>query len=182
VSLDGRAVGGYADLREALAQIAPGTEVEVAVERDGRAETVRVTTSKGEGDGSLLGITAAVGSSVEVKFGIEDIGGPSAGSMFALGIIDKLGPDDLAAGRVIAGTGTVDPVGGIGAIGGIEQKMIAAKRDGAEVFLAPAANCGEVKGHEPPGLNVVKVATLSDAVSALAALRSGDEDALPRCS
>jgi PDZ domain-containing protein len=76
----------------------------------------------------------------------------------------------------------VDEAGAIGAIGGIEQKMIAAKRDGAEVFLAPAANCGEVKGHVPAGLNVVKVATLADAVDALAALRSGETGGLPRCS
>jgi PDZ domain-containing protein len=177
VAVAGQPVKGDADIKAALAEVAPGAEVEVTVERDGGERIVAVATAAADsGEEALLGVTVDFDFPIEVKFGVADIGGPSAGSMFALGIIDKLGPDDLAAGRVIAGTGTVDASGRIGAIGGVEQKMIAAKRDGAEVFLAPADNCAEVVGHEPAGLRVVKVATLDDAVRALAALAAADGD------
>jgi PDZ domain-containing protein len=180
-SINGDPVDGFASLKRLLDGVEPGAEVEVGVSRDGKPVTVTLETSRASDGRTLLGVTVTFKLPVEIEFGVEDIGGPSAGSMFALGIIDKLGPVDLAAGRVIAGTGTVDADGSIGAIGGIRQKMIGAKRDGAEVFLAPAANCSEVVGHEPSGLEVVKVASLDDAVDALAALRSGDGAGLPRC-
>ncbi|MFP3675149.1 S16 family serine protease, partial [Bacillus sp. SIMBA_031] len=88
---------------------------------------------------------------------LNNVGGPSAGMMFALGIIDTLTPGDLTGGKHIAGTGTITPDGAVGAIGGIAQKMIGAKQQGATLFLAPAANCGDVVGHIPNGLQVVKV-------------------------
>jgi PDZ domain-containing protein len=184
VAVAGRPISGDGDVKAALAEVEPGEEVAVTVERDGvQRQLSVVTVSQDDGGPALLGVTITFDFPIEVKFGVAEIGGPSAGSMFALGIIDKLGPADLAAGRVVAGTGTVDPAGQIGAIGGIEQKMIAAKRDGAEIFLAPAANCAEVVGHEPPGLRVVKVATLDDAVRALAAIGSGQGEtaAAPAC-
>jgi PDZ domain-containing protein len=180
-SINGQPVEGFASLKRLLEEVEPGSEIEVGLDRDGEAVNVDLKTGRSEDGRTLLGVTVVFNLPIEIKFGVEDIGGPSAGSMFALGIIDKLGPDDLAGGRVIAGTGTVDAEGAIGAIGGIRQKMIGAKRDGAEVFLAPAANCDEVSGHEPPGMEVVKVSSLDDAVRALAAVRSGDSAALPRC-
>jgi PDZ domain-containing protein len=182
VAVAGEELGGYSELSEVMAGIEPGSELAVEVVREGVNQTVTVTTSEPEsGEGSMLGIGVEFDFPVEVTFGLEDIGGPSAGSMFALGIIDKLGPEDLAGGLVVAGTGTVDPDGSIGAIGGIRQKMIGAKRDGAAYFLAPATNCDEAQGHAPAGLQVVKVSSLDDAVTALAALRSGDGDSLPSC-
>ncbi|MDR2347146.1 MAG: PDZ domain-containing protein [Bifidobacteriaceae bacterium] len=182
VAIDGQATPDFAALEQALAQVKPGDAVEVRVARAGREETVEVVTAGDPDSGqAMLGITVAFDYPVEVTFAVEDIGGPSAGSMLALGIIDKLGPDDLAGGRVIAGTGTVDPAGAIGAIGGVRQKMIGARRDGAEIFLAPEANCDEVRGNVPPGLRVVKVASLDDAVAALAALRSSPSPDLPTC-
>ncbi|MDR2454817.1 MAG: hypothetical protein LBD51_09950 [Bifidobacteriaceae bacterium] len=182
VAVAGQPTADFAAIEQALAAIEPGAPVEVVVERAGRELAQTLATSRDQaGDRAMLGVTVAFDYPVEVAFGVEDIGGPSAGSMLALGIIDKLGPDDLAGGRVIAGTGTVDPSGAIGAIGGIRQKMIGAKRDGAEVFLAPAANCGEVKGHIPAGLQVVKVESLDGAVAALAALRATGGDQLPTC-
>jgi PDZ domain-containing protein len=182
VAVGGEPTPQYAGLKAALAGVTPGDSVEVTVARSGRDVTATVATvADPESGRALLGITVSFDYPVDVKFGVEDIGGPSAGSMLALGIIDKLGPDDLAGGRVIAGTGTVDADGTIGAIGGIQQKMIAAKRDGASVFLAPAANCDEVAGHVPSGLKVVKVASLDDAVAALAALRASPSLELPSC-
>lgn len=101
--------------------------------------------------------------------------------MFALGIIDKLTPGELNGGKFVAGTGTMSPDGSIGPIGGIAQKMVAARRQHADLFLAPAANCKQVKGVVPHGLRVVKVATLADSMTALTALRDGQVGALPTC-
>jgi PDZ domain-containing protein len=114
-----------------------------------------------------------------VKFSVGDIGGPSAGMMFALGIIDKLTTMDLTGGKFIAGTGEITPAGQVQAIGGIQQKMLGARNAGATIFLAPAANCSDVKGAIPPGLRVVKVSTLSQAVSVLEALKAGQP--VPSC-
>ncbi len=109
----------------------------------------------------------------------DQIGGPSGGLMFALGIIDKVGSVDLTDGKKIAGTGTIDSTGAVGAIGGIQLKMIAASRAGASVFLAPASNCADVRGHIPRGLQVVKVDTLHAAIQDLAAVH--DNKAVPQC-
>ena len=110
-----------------------------------------------------MGVNVAAGcvAPFQVDLGLADqIGGPSGGLMFALGIMDKVGPDDLTAASEIAGTGTIDATGAVGAIGGIQLKMIAARRAGATVFLAPATNCADVRGNIPKGLNVVKVDSL----------------------
>ncbi|MDR0625817.1 MAG: PDZ domain-containing protein [Bifidobacteriaceae bacterium] len=180
--VNGQAIENFGALKQIMDQVAAGSEVELEISRDGATKTVSLMTVESDEGKAMLGITVEFRFPVEVKFGLENIGGPSAGSMFALGIIDKLGPDDLAGGRVIAGTGTVDADGTIGPIGGIRQKMVGAKRDGAEVFLAPIANCEEAAGHEPDGLRVVAVSSLDDAVAALAALRSGEADQLSGCS
>lgn len=108
-----------------------------------------------------------------IKFSLRDVGGPSAGMMFSLAIIDRLTPGELTAGKTIAGTGTVDPDGNVGPIGGIQQKIIGAKKGGAELFLAPVDNCDEVIGHVPSGMTVAQVATVSDAVKAIETYTAG---------
>jgi len=118
----------------------------------------------------------------EVSIQLDNVGGPSAGQMFALGIMDKLTPDSLNGGKRVAGTGTIDNVGNVGAIGGIRQKMYGARSAGATIFLAPASNCDEVTGHIPAGLQVFAVKTLSDSVKVLDAVRAGSSTAdLPTC-
>jgi len=109
----------------------------------------------------------------QVKISVGDIGGPSAGVMFALGIIDKLTKMNLTAGRFIAGTGEIEANGKVDPIGGIQQKMIGARNAGATIFLTPAANCADAKGAVPPGLRLVKVSTLNQAVTSLEALKAG---------
>ena len=109
----------------------------------------------------------------QVKFSVGDIGGPSAGMMFALGIIDKLTKMDLTAGRFIAGTGEIEPSGRVDPIGGIQQKMVGARNAGSTIFLTPAANCADAKGAIPAGLRLVKVSTLNQAVTYLEALKAG---------
>lgn len=118
----------------------------------------------------------------EVDIQLDDVGGPSAGMMFALGIIDKLTEGELNGGRSVAGTGTIDAAGEVGAIGGIRQKLYRADGAGAEYFLAPATNCNEVVGHVPDGLDVLAVSTLDDALAALKGIAAGDTSGLPDCS
>ncbi len=117
---------------------------------------------------------------VDVELRLTDVGGPSAGLFFALGIVDKLTPGDLTGGEVIAGTGTIEPDGTVGPVGGVALKTQAAKRDGATVFLVPEAECGDAESELPEGLRLVPVAELSDAVASLEALSSGDGD-VPGC-
>jgi PDZ domain-containing protein len=182
-AIDGQAVPTYQDLVDDRAAVTPGSEVTVTVERAGASTELTVTTSDG-GDTALLGvlIDPTFDYPIEVKIQIDNIGGPSAGTMFALGIIDKLTPEDEANGTVIAGTGTMDVAGDVGPIGGIEQKMHAALRDGATWFLAPESNCGEVVGHIPAGLHVTKVGTLAQARAAMEAIGAGEGESLPTCS
>jgi PDZ domain-containing secreted protein len=106
-------------------------------------------------------------STFNIDFGVNDVGGPSGGTMFALSIIDKLTPGALANGKIIAGTGTITPEGEVGAIGGIAQKMIASADHGAALFIAPKSNCQDINGHVPVGLKVVPVKTLTQAVQVL---------------
>ena len=114
-----------------------------------------------------------------VRIRVGDIGGPSAGLMFALGIVDKLTPGNLTGGRFVAGTGEISADGTISAIGGIQQKMAGARQAGATLFLTPAANCADTAGAVPAGMRLVKVRNLAGAVSALHALEAGRS--VPSC-
>ena len=184
VGLQGKPVATYTDLIDALKAIEPGQKVSISIERAGAPLTVEVVTGKREGGGSSVGvyIDPTFTLPVDVTIAIKDIGGPSAGNMFALGIIDKLTPADEANGVTIAGTGTMDVDGTVGPIGGIRQKLAGAKRDGATWFLAPAGNCDEVVGHVPAGLHVAKVATLHESRLAMEAIGAGKGSTLATCT
>lgn len=117
-------------------------------------------------------------SQVKISLDLGDIGGPSAGQMLTLGIIDKIAGDgkggDLTGGRVIAGTGTVDgKTGAIGAVGGVPLKTQAAVQDGATIFLLPRSECTDAKVNLPRELQLIPVNTISDSVAALEALNAG---------
>ncbi|MFF3607252.1 S16 family serine protease [Streptomyces sp. NPDC002463] len=122
---------------------------------------------------------------VKVTLHLADVGGPSAGLLFSLGIVDKLDGDgnggDLTNGKIIAGTGTIDPDGTVGAVGGVSLKTQAAARDGATVFLVPKKECSDARAEQPKGLRLVPVTTLSDAVASLRALGQGQESKVPSC-
>ncbi|MEV6110990.1 S16 family serine protease [Streptomyces sp. NPDC052109] len=128
-----------------------------------------------------LGLSA---DKVRVTLKLADVGGPSAGLLFTLGIIDKLHGDgsggDLTGGRTIAGTGTIDAAGKVGAVGGVALKTQAARRDGATVFLVPKAECADAKAELPKGLRLVPVTTLKGAVNSLVALDHG-KGSVPSC-
>lgn len=104
----------------------------------------------------------------QIKISLKETGGPSAGLVFALGVIAKLSPTDFIKGRKIAGTGTIDNAGRVGPIGGVDQKLIGARRAGAQIFLLPIANCSEMT-RQPQGLTVIPVRDLPQAISVLSA-------------
>ncbi len=183
-ALDGTALHDYQQLVELLDDVTPGATVTLTVTRHAQSLEVPVETGERADGGAQIGvfIDPSFDMPVDVSINIEGIGGPSAGTMFALGIVDLLTPEDEAAGHVIAGTGTIDVLGDVGPIGGIRQKLAGALRDGASWFLAPADNCDEVVGHVPDGLRVVRVETLSDAREAMVAIGADEADDLPTCT
>ncbi len=177
VSVDGHATDSVLGLRAIIAKSGAGTPVNIAIERGGVQETVKVTPEMSGGSDSvpIVGIFPAIVYSYpfDVKIQLENVGGPSAGQMFALGIIDKLTPGTLNGGAKVAGTGTIDGAGVVGPIGGIRQKLYGARAAGATWFLAPYSNCDEVTGHIPSGIRVLAVKTLDDSLAALKAIKAG---------
>jgi Lon-like protease len=158
----------------------PGAPVTLTVDRDGTVKTITLTT-KDEAGVPEVGVQLVTSYVLpfSIKINISDIGGPSAGMMFALGIIDKLTSDNLTGGKFIAGTGEITPSGQVQPIGGIQQKMAGARDAGATIFLAPAGNCSDTSGAVPSGLRVVKVSTLAGAVQDLEKIRAGQP--VPSC-
>ncbi|MGR4882011.1 PDZ domain-containing protein [Streptomyces sp. LARHCF249] len=146
---------------------------------------VTITAGKAEGDGhAIVGIRAGTDHTFPFTIDIKlaDVGGPSAGLMFALGIVDKLTPEDLTGGKFVAGTGTIDSAGKVGPIGGIQMKTIGARQAGARYFLTPAENCAAAAAHVPDGLTLVKVSTIGDATQSLEKISKGDTAGLPQCA
>ncbi|GGQ88707.1 YlbL family protein [Streptomyces pilosus] len=198
--VDGTAVKEPADVAELVTEHKPGEDAvftivpakeQAAAEKEKRApattEKVTVTTATSDDAGdkrAIVGISAGTDHtfpfSIDIK--LADVGGPSAGLMFALGIYDKLTPGDLTGGTFVAGTGTIDDDGKVGPIGGIEMKTVGARDKGAEYFLTPADNCASAARDIPEGLTLVKVGTIDDALGALEDIRSGDTAGLPTCT
>jgi PDZ domain-containing protein len=174
--VNGKTIATEDDVRPALADTKPGQAVSVTFRHEGKDVTAQVTLARSDdGQRGFLGIAPIDRADVpfEVKISLKDVGGPSAGLMFALSIVDKLTPGELNGGKVIAGTGEIDEKGTVKQIGGIELKLVAAREAGATVFLVPAANCAEARNDVPDGLQLVKVDTLATAVTALNQLNEG---------
>jgi PDZ domain-containing protein len=186
-AIDGAPVQSAKQLREQI-QDSGGDPVELTVLRGGEEQDVELTPEEHSENGTttwLIGITLRTDYDfpVDVTIQLDNVGGPSAGMMFALGIIDQLTPGELNGGQNVAGTGTIEADGTVGPIGGIRQKLYGARDAGAEFFLAPASNCDEVVGHVPDGLQVIRTATLEESLDALEVIADGgDVDQLPMCS
>lgn len=175
-SVDGEPTPDLETLSEVLTAIEPGTTVEVSGYRLAEEFTAEVTTGEStEREGSVLGVIVADARAApfDVEIRVDEVGGPSAGLMLTLGILELLGDSDLTGGEQIAGTGTIDRDGVVGAIGGIRLKMIAAAELEAAVFLVPEANCAEALLQVPDGLQLASVETLDDALDALDDVRDG---------
>jgi len=178
VAIDGKDVASPSDVVDAVQSQPVGATLVFTVLREGVPTDVDVV-SEGKPDEPavpFIGITVGVNYRAEfpIVFTLQDVGGPSAGMMFALAIIDKLTPEDLTDGGHVAGTGTIDPAGQVGPIGGIRQKLAGARGSGATLFLMPQVHCEEAAGYIPDGLTVVPVETLQDSLDALAAWRAGE--------
>ncbi len=186
VAVDNQPVERTADVQAAIAAHSIGEAVKFDLIRDREAISKTVTTHAS----STSPQTASIGVGWDTGFRFEPlvtfhldpaIGGPSAGLPFAIAISSMLTSDDLLAGRIVAGTGTLDASGRVGQIGAVQEKIAAAVRDGATVFLLPTANCADAKV-EHPELRLIPVDNLGDALAALEALRDPAQDgAVPRC-
>ncbi|MET9729931.1 PDZ domain-containing protein [Streptomyces sp. NPDC006458] len=199
-AVDGTAVKQPTDVAELVTKHKPGEDVvftivpakeQAAAEKENRTPTqtkkVTITTTASDDDGekrAIVGISAGTDHTFPFTIDIKlaDVGGPSAGLMFALGIYDKLTPGNLTGGQFVAGTGTIGDDGKVGPIGGIEMKTVGARDKGAKYFLTPAENCASAAEDTPSGLRLVKVGTIGDALDALEDIRSGNTDDLPKCT
>ena len=175
-------ITSYKQLREVLEKMTPGKPIKITIERDSATQDVSVVGAKPEDSsrkGAMLGITLNVNPPAghEVTYAVERIGGPSAGMIFALDIAQRLEGKNYAGTTPVAGTGTIDLSGNVGAIGGIKQKMLGAKDEGYKVFLAPVGNCADVVGNEPKGMTVIPVSTLSEARTAMQRVAAGQAPA-----
>ncbi|MCD0448105.1 PDZ domain-containing protein [Actinocorallia sp. API 0066] len=183
-AVDGTPATQTAQITGKLREYKAGQQVTLTVVRDGkeRTETLTMAAHPKEPDKAVVGVKLAdrYVLPIDVKMNVGDIGGPSAGLMFALGIYELLTPGSLTGGKFIAGTGTITMDGQVGAIGGIQQKMIAARDAGATVFLVPPGNCPAALDAAPDGLRLVKAETLDSAVKSLQALQDG-KGQVPAC-
>ena len=173
-AVDGSPVTCRTDAGALIKALKPGAPVELTILRHGKTEHVRLVTANSQGEPEVgVQIVESYVFPFNVSISVGNIGGPSAGLMFALGIIDKITPDNLTGGRFIAGTGEIEANGTVDPIGGIQQKMAGARAAGATVFLTPAANCPNTGGSVPAGLRLIKVSSLAGAITDLNALKAG---------
>ena len=186
------AVGGTpveeaTDVSRLLQRVQPGQTADLTVRRDGRVVQVQSPTEADPADPSraVVGVTIAGEPTLPFDVSIElseRIGGPSAGLMFSLAIIDKLTPGALTGGERIAGTGTITPDGRVGPIGGIQQKIPGAADSGAAVFLVPSANCGEALRAQGDDIRLVRVRTLASALDSVQKLARDPQATVPTCA
>ena len=170
IEVNGDPVETTCDASQGIVEVEPGDQVELVVLRDGERESFTMKTQQNPADPSKAYVGVVMSNKgfeydpgVDVKFDTDNIGGPSAGLMFTLALYDQLTPDDLTGGREIAGTGTIECGGEVGAIGGIEQKIAGAEAEGAEVFLAPSGNFDQAQA-AAGDISVIEVANFNDAL------------------
>lgn len=189
--IEGTDIKGITDLKQAIQNRKAGDELTVAVERNGEMVEVKATlvefTSSADPDTKQVGFGTYYGEKVEIvpddpqykiTFKESEIGGPSAGLMFTLELLNQLTPGDLTKGQRIAGTGTIAPDGTVGKIGGVQHKVVAADREGAVLFLVPEGNYEEAKAKVDKmdtKMKLVSVNTLSDAMAALEQLNEAQQ-------
>lgn len=179
----GSPVTGPGVVSDAIAATPPGDPVDFVVLRDGKRTDVSVVPEPSK-DGPRVGIQLGTGYRFpfKVSIGIDPaIGGPSAGLMFSLAVYDTLTSGSLTGGEEIAGTGTIAPDGSVGPIGGIQQKIAGADRDGAQLFLVPSDDCSEAVGADNGDMRLVEVDTMKSALGSIKAWVADHDASLPTC-
>ena len=176
LEINGQKVDTTCDVGHAIDNIEIGEKIELTIERGGERRVVTLETQRNPQDpsSSYIGvfmeeIRYRFDPGFDVQIETDQIAGPSAGLMFALALYDRLTPEDLTHGRDVAGTGTISCDGGVGPIGGIEQKVAAAEGRGADIFLAPAANASDAEGAADE-IEVVSISNFDDAIEYLEGL------------
>jgi Lon-like protease len=185
-AVDGQPVKSSQAAVDAVRDRKPGDPVKLTVERNANSRTFTITTEPSPDDSSVPIVGVALGVVPDFPFPIHfnvdpNIGGPSAGTMFALAIYDRLTPGSLTDGQVIAGTGEITSNGKVGAIGGVQQKIIASEDVGAKFFLVPKANCGEASQVGLDGMRLVEIDTLHSAIDSLETLAKNPDASVPDC-
>lgn len=172
-------------VRGAIRSAAVGEVITLTVERDRQTLQVDVPTIPGNSNPEVpvIGIEIGVGYryAPRVHFGVNnEVGGPSAGLVFAVGLYDQITPGDLLRGRAVAGTGDIDADGKVRPIGALPEKIASAEQAGASIFLVPARNCGDLAGVHTK-LDLIRVDTLNDALNGLRYAGTPAADRVPRC-
>jgi PDZ domain-containing protein len=183
LAVGGTDVQSVEQVVDAVSAAAPGQPLDLVVERAGQRRTVTVTPEEVDGE-TRMGVTVGLAFEFPVDVTVRispQIGGPSAGLVFALGIYDTLTRGSLTGGHDVAGTGTIDPDGRVGPIGGIQQKIAGAREAGSELFLVPAENCNEAVDAHPGDMRLVRVATLREARTAIESWVDDPGADLPAC-
>jgi PDZ domain-containing protein len=180
--------GKKLDTDPAAAQIMSKTvqgakSVDLVVDRDGKSEDIILKPADIEGRKAIgVNMKQDFKFPVDVKFNVDGVGGPSAGTMFALAIVDELTPGAMTGGKHVAGTGEIDPSGTVSPIGGARQKVAAATENGATLFLSPAQNCEEVMdAADQSKITVARIDTLDDAKTTVEQYAAGNTSDLPKC-
>lgn len=178
---DGQAIDRPETLKRIVSEKAPGDALELTIVRDGDERRVEVALGENpdDSDSAYLGVgmSAQPAGDVNVEYNVSGVGGPSAGLILSLAVVDKLSPGDLTGGRDIAGTGSIDGFGTVGAIGGITHKIAAAREKGADMFLVPADNCAEALTADAGDMPLIRVENLDGAVRAI-----NDPATAPTCA
>ncbi len=184
LSVNGETVTTIEETASAVDATPEGSAVAVAVERKGERRSYDIPREDIEGNQRIgIQMRDSFRFPVDVSVGVDpQIGGPSAGLMFSLGIYDTLTPGSMTGGEAIAGTGTISPDGTVGPIGGIDQKVAGARDDGARLFLVPADNCGDAYDAPSGDMRLTRVATMSEAVDAIEAWTADPDAELPQCA
>jgi PDZ domain-containing protein len=179
----GQRIGPKTDVGKVLQAQPAGQPVPLVVERSGHRVHIEITPTTKDGH-QVVGVILQIGYTFPFKVSVaipDNIGGPSAGLMFALSIYDTLTPGSLTGGQVVAGTGTITADGKVGEIGGIQQKIAGARQAGAQLFLVPPANCADALGGDNGSMRLAKAATLDQAVSDIKAWSADHSATLPSC-
>lgn len=184
--VDGKRVANVQAAADAIAARKPGDSVRLQILREGKKRDLSLDTVANENDPSKARVGVIVSAAFVFPIDVENhigdrVGGPSAGMMFALSMYDQLTPGELTGGKHIAGTGSIDANGNVGAIGGVAQKLAGAEAAGADVFLLPGANCGAFLKSRDFDMTVVKVDTLDEAIAALETLSENPKAKVPSC-
>ncbi len=166
--IDGQPVASRRDASRLIDAVPPGRPIEFRIEAGGESRDVRVARGRCPGrDDALVGISLVDAFPFPISIDSGDVGGPSAGLMWALGLYDLLTPGDLTKGRTIAGTGSIDPDGNVGPIGGVLDKVVAAREAGADILLVPRGNLRELAGADEGDVRVIPVSTFDEALEVL---------------